>query len=264
MTLNRDTLELIQETAVEANAISEYRIGHSKKLLIFRDGREMVVEKEPKEIRNNILTIKDAVRIFRECNSPTPATSEQPTIWVSSDGICVVHNNFERWGHSTVSVEMTRTAKLLLEADDKENWMKPEQFEKIALLRFGCDEKFIDRLRNLQWNVEQKESAQLSNVNKSMSASMLAKILDKHGQEFKDVFIVVRAPIFEVPCKTKEIEIEVQILANAEAKGICFAPKPGVMQENIREATRELYEMVCEKLDPSERDRVFMGSPLVS
>lgn len=252
----KDALKLIQETAVEAKSVKQFRTGHRETTLVFPDQTEKKIIEEQPESRNKLLTIEDAIRVFRAENDPT--------IWVSDQEIVVLHDSKERFGVSVVRVEKPRAVELILKADDEENWMSPEEFERIAILRFGADEKFIDRLRTLQWSTEQKESEQRSNISKSASVTMIAKILDKNGVEYQDVFLNVLTPIFDVPVKTKEISIELQIVANAQRKAISFAPKPGIMAENVREATRELYHLVCQQLDTeAEIKRVFMGMPIL-
>lgn len=251
--LERDTLELIQETAVKAAESETYELGRRRTLRIDRSGAERIIEKEPPEVKNVVLTIEDAIRVFRK--------HEAATIWVLHEHITIVHDDVVRWGKTLLPVWMSNAAKILAEADLDMKTMSPEEFEKIAMLRFGCDPSFIQTLRNLQWNQESKESAQISNVNKSISATELAKVLRRDGTPFEDVSISVVTPVFEIPFKTKEIAIEVSVIANAQTKKISFAPVPGVMALIVREATRELFDAVCEGLTGAERERVYMGRP---
>ena len=253
--MNCDTLELIQKTAVRANAPEVYRVGPRRQLRIDRNtgGLEYITEDAP-EVKNEVYEIEDAVRVFR--------SYEDSTIWVGRNEIVVLHNTTEQLGRTKIEIEMSSAAAILQEADNEEGGLSgpPDAFEKVALLRFGCDPSFIQTLRNLQWDREEKESAQISAVHKSMSSSALTRVLKRDGTPFEEVTITVRTPIFEVPIQTKEETIKVSVIANALEKTITFAPEPGVMSKLIHNAVRELYVKVIDQLTENEIDRVFMGT----
>ncbi len=141
---------------------------------------------------------------------------------------------------------------------------RPAEFERIAKLRFGADATFINRLRNLQWKTEAAEDQKIANVSKHASMNMIAKVLDKDGSLFEDVILKVRTPIFEVPFKTAEVEVDLNIIANAESQTISFAPNPGVMAGLLREAITEVFEAVLHELTEVDRDRVYMGNPVIA
>jgi len=254
MNFDKETLKLIQETAVKASRAEVYEINPRRHLRVDAiTGEKTYIDKDAPEMKNVVYTIDDAIRIFR--------SNADATIWVSERNITVLHNTEEQLGRTTIEAEKSNAADILLTADYKNEGtsLSPDDFEKIAKLRFWCSPAFIQTLRNLQWDTEKKETEQISVVHKSMSASALSRVLQKDGMPFEDVSITVTTPIFDSPIKTTDVEIKVSVLANAREKKITFAPEPGVLAGLVRSAVHELYEAVCEHLTEKEQERVYMG-----
>jgi hypothetical protein len=142
--------------------------------------------------------------------------------------------------------------------------MKPETFERIASLYFGADAAFMNRLRKLQWRTAQESSARTANVSKSMDVHAIAQVMDENDVLFEDVSLFVKTRYFVLPYETQEFEVELQIVANAEAKTIAFAPAPGVMEKNLLLALVEIQGVLTQMLGKQYADKILLGKPEVA
>ena len=118
--------------------------------------------------------------------------------------------------------------------------LTPEEFEKIAKLYFNADSQFINRIRKLQWKEKTDKTMVLSSVSKSADMQAIAKVVDENEILFQDIQLFVRTPYFILPFKTREVEIELHVIANAETKTISFAPDPGTMMIEAYDAAKEV------------------------
>jgi hypothetical protein len=78
-----------------------------------------------------------------------------------------------------------------------------------------------------------------------MDVTALAKVIDENNILFEDVVLTVKSLWFVSPVGTTEVEIDLNIVANAENKTISFAPNPGVMEALELAALREVYQVTC-------------------
>lgn len=255
MEIDLKVLDKITATAIRAEGFRDYNIGPKKRLHIRPDGTRVEVDLDDFEEVNEILTIADAVRIFRRFN-------DTATLWVGEQCIHVEHDNVTRLaGRSALTMEKSPAMRYIEKSEKEVTSYKPESFEKIAKLYFGADAVFIARLRKLQWQEKTESNAQISNVSKSMSMDAIAKVLDANGSAFEDVVLTVKCPVYVVPFKTAEVAIDLNIVANAETKTISFAPLPGVVAEHTRAAIAEIHAAVCESMEEAEHPFVYMGQP---
>jgi hypothetical protein len=100
----------------------------------------------------------------------------------------------------------------------------------------------------------------LSNVSKSADIQAIAKVVDENEILFQDIQLIVRTPYFILPFKTREVEIELHIIANAVTQTISFAPDPGAMMIEAYDAAKEVQNALNRLIGD---DVVIFGQPVM-
>lgn len=245
----------IMTTAVKAAGYREYQVSEQKRLLTMPDGKTMTIKNEPDPIVNNLLTLDDAARIFNERFDTAAA-------WVGEEKIHVEHVDASRMdGHSILDLIKAPAMRYIIESEEKVVAYAPDEFERIAKLYFGADALFISRLRKLQWKDGAEVKQQIANASKSASVDMLTKVLDADGNLFEDVTLDVTTPVYVHPFRTSEKTITLNIIANAAAKTISFAPFPGQVMDCVRTSVKEIRDALAELLVEDGCESLYMGSP---
>ncbi|MGL6195572.1 MAG: hypothetical protein ACRC2T_12200 [Thermoguttaceae bacterium] len=181
MEFSRDALQLLLDTAIRSKSSDVFNIGHRKQLRIDREtGEKYEIESEPAAIKYQLLTLEDVVQVFK--SHPNSA------IYAGEDYVQLIYDKDDPYHSARMPFKQSITAKLLLDADgaDGGTVTSAANFEKIAKLRLGVSSAFLDTIRNLQWQSKAEANEKISQVNKNMSAEMIARVLDKDNKPFQD------------------------------------------------------------------------------
>jgi hypothetical protein len=251
--MNLEMLQEITATAVKAAGYRDYDVSPLQQMCLRPDGTSIDIQLAPPPPENKLLDIAACVDVYNANYGIDGAEA-----YVSADSITIVHDGTRTKGKSVCLLTRSETIKLIEKHSYQD--LKPETFEKIAKLYFGADALFINRLRKLQWKTSLDTTTRISTVSKSADVHEIAQVMDENQVLFQDITLLVTTPYFVLPIETMLEEIELHIIANAEAKTISFAPSPGVMEKicfSAMQAIRTALDVALGK------DVVMLGSPVM-
>jgi hypothetical protein len=252
MNMDIEVLKEITATAVKAAGMRDYELSPLKRLHVRPDGTQIGIDFDPPKQINALLDLPGVVKIVERYKG-------EAEVFVGEECITVLHDKTRTKGYSHCELVKSEPVNIILQNQNKP--LSPEIFERLACHYFGVDDSFISRLRKLQWKTQAESTARITNINKSMDAHEISRVIDENDDLFQDVSLFVNTPYFVLPYETEEFEVELQIVANAEHKTISFAPVPGTMEKVLLQVLQEIQSKLTEMLGKTYTGNILLGEP---
>lgn len=262
MNFTKETLELIQTTAVAAAGAKLFSSSADGRKSHFMLGGEHVVIEEPPEPRKH--TVGSLADLLKYARLGWIEGPDRPSFWFSEAGVVLVLDNHDRRDTVTFPLVKSEAYKALLELAANSPWMTQPEMIRYLKIKLGIrDESVLGKFRRLDWSHSTEGKASIDRGRESISQSVQREI--QQIADFPET-LYVDLPLFTNRGEDAIYAVKCYVELDVVNVRIQIAPLSGelehVLHAHLETVRTRLEEGVAGALDTGEVGfAVYFGTP---
>lgn len=253
MTLPRDTLELIQKTAVQASKVMEYDISPLEKLLVFPNKETERIYIDPPKRKETFGNLDDLI-------AAATSLKTKPEIWVAKDQVYLIYSTDERIDIATYPMKPTVQFIWVVNNANKTAPLYYAQREFVNVLKYTIEIEpvHIAPFIKMQWNSGSTTNSALKNGADRLGREIRNEAMSEQGVEIpSDLFIPLY--VYDRPTPRTAETIKCGVELNVQEQKIGLLPYASDVERVQAAATNHVYEYIVKAMP--EDSKVYRGRP---
>lgn len=262
MNMPKETLELIQKTAQEAQ--------QARILDLPGDGRTKCVNIADKL---NFVTIPPAARDHKvesledlaayACrvaahNAIEGLADKNPVVWHDDEAVILVIDDTDRRDTVTFALTISRQFGVLRQLRNCPAWLEQRDFINLLRLDLGLDNiGLVDQFRRLDWKASSENQSTIGHGKESLGKSIQAEV---QGVEKLPDELDVRVPVFSNPGVDEKYCVACAIEIDTRNQRLCLVPLPCELEKAAGLAQEDIHERLAAAMDEIDVP-VYFGAP---
>lgn len=261
--LDRDTLELIQETAVKAggatNKVHVVDLGEFEngKYLIVDGNGEIKTHLAPPIRGHRLSSVGQIVPLLQF------ADSDSGSVWISETQITILFDDERRLDQA--KLPLVKTAEFAALASISEKWLDPKSFVRSLRTTFyralgPQREQIIKTFRSLNFGESVQGRAKIEHGRESLGRELESEIRSELGPIPEMLALDIR--VFEDPDLTARERVECAVELDARNGNINLCPLPEEMQQAVQANLERIADRVTNQATEAGIEvGVLLGTP---
>lgn len=247
----QEALQLIQETAVQAEAACIMKLpGDDRKIYVQqgKEWREYDVQPEPR--KHTVHTLADLILYVNESGVVTDGV-----VWHDTIGVVLVINDTDRCDTVTFPLTLSERFRKLQKLAAEKPAMQQDRFVKLLRLELGVDPLIIAKFRKLDWEAGDKGTSDVRHGDTRLAKSVIAKV---QGIEELPEELVISVPVYQQTGERDLYDVRCDIEIDARNQQFQLVPKPDELERVLDLAQASIRERLSDELKGVD---VYYGRP---
>ncbi|MGA2035377.1 MAG: hypothetical protein ABSG68_24280 [Thermoguttaceae bacterium] len=188
MELQKDTLELIQKTACDAQAAIIVNVpGDGRTVYLSQGGELKDIQIQPAPRDHRVHSLADLIAYAKSVVGETPSPLAQiyrsavsdggPVVWHNEEGVVLVLDDDDRRDRVTFALHNSRRFLILKQCMKERAWMKQPAFIRLLRIDLALDNlRVVGQFRRLDWETGQRGSSEVRPGADRLGKEIMAKV----------------------------------------------------------------------------------------
>lgn len=255
MLLSRDALELIQQTAQEAQrpvVIPELN-SDGRRAYVQQCGRINSFELPPAPRQHVVHDLEDLIAYALRPENP------RPVVWHGDSGVVLLVDDADRRDQVVIPLTHSTRFDTLAQLDAAPKPMNQQQFVRLLRRQLGLDPTLVNRFRRLDWKAGTDGRSEIERQNVRVAKSIVAEVqgIDELPEE-----ITVPVPVYAETGMREEYLVQCYVEIDPTNQLFGFGPMPDELQQIVDLAQAAIRKRLEQPLNRAESPiPIYYGRP---
>jgi len=256
---NKDTLQLLNETAIKSTTLKELAINDPRRRLFSRpDGGIETIDLSPALRSHTVESLEDFIAAIKRCGKEW---SGQPVVWHDEEKLVLVIDDADRRDVVTLKLEKTPQFQTLLELAEGELLPQPALRKVLRIDLHDCvtdGMNILNQISKVKFRSTESVDSNMQRAAESMDLDVSRDVLGLEGlPEIVQVNVCVYANPGELS-QAHELAIGCALDPDIGEKKFYFATLPGELDVAVQKAQASLRERIVSAIPDVA---IFNGKP---
>jgi hypothetical protein len=260
----KETIELIQETAVAARAVKDVsRLIGNHRVCFIQHGNEIKSFPVPPPVRcHTVHSLDDLLRYAEELKNlsiyqAADIGGQIPTVWHGDDSVILLLNDADRQDRVTFPLSHSERFRQLQHLRDEKPYFNQQSFVYLLRFRLGVAADVVNQFRRLEWRDGGSTAIDIHHGNSKLGRSIVSEVqgVDKLPEE-----LPISVPVYCETEERREYAVMCGIEIDTANQRVMIAPLPDELDRVIDLAQKDIHRRLTAGLNELDIP-MFYGKP---